>query len=455
MFDGQHTLANGGRACRLTRKQKVLATALLLRANRMVPMSELAACLWGETRPSGAAAALHTHVSGLRRALRKVADREGAERLTTEHSGYCLRVLPGELDLDDFRASSALARAEEADGRPESALEAYRVALSHARYTPLDDLAPEVRARLGLVRVEEEVLAVSVRHLSLVLRHGDPAEAVVDLRSLVGAHPFNEELRGMLMLALARSGRQVESLETFREGRGRLAEEIGVEPGPELLRIHEDVLNGRVSPHGAETPLPGPVTPRGGGLPVERLLRLLSEARVRTFRVWLATASMEAPTEHSHRILEQFADAGVLSRHAYDPLGQAVYGLTAAVPRPLLGGHPVTVGELRRALDNYLIMVRFAGRAADSDPCEAQKPAPWSASACATTALVQRHPRLWLLSESQTLVCLARYARQRGLAAHADEMEALLAGITVADEAVTAVREMFSGTAVMADVSRR
>ncbi|MYX44283.1 AfsR family transcriptional regulator, partial [Streptomyces sp. SID89] len=92
--------------------------------------------------------------------------------------------------------------------------------------------------------LEERRLTATEQLLEIRLRLGRAGELVGDLRELVAAHPLRETLRGLLMLALHQSGRQAEALEEYAHARALLAEELGVDPGPRLTELYENILRG-------------------------------------------------------------------------------------------------------------------------------------------------------------------------------------------------------------------
>ena len=213
-------------------KQRVLLAILLLRANDPVTADELSEALWGERQPRTAQTALHGHVSALRKLL-------GAGRIETRPTGYVLRLEPNALDAQRFhdlvRDARRLDSLAEQSALLSSALRLWRgEALADFRY---EDWAQADIARLEELRfraIEDRIEA------DLLLgRHG---ELLAELEDLVGRQPLRERLRGQLMLALYREGRQTEALEVFQEGRRALAEEIGIDPGAALRSLERRIL---------------------------------------------------------------------------------------------------------------------------------------------------------------------------------------------------------------------
>ena len=167
------------------------------------------------------------YVSQLRRALGDGGNGDAVEILTRGR-GYELRVAPDEVDAARFERLVA-------DG-------AAREALALWRGPALADVADEPFAAAEIRRLEELRLTALAQAIDAELADGRHRELVGELEGLVAEHPLSEGLHGQLMLALYRSGRQAEALEAYRRARATLVEQIGVEPGPQLRRLHEAVL---------------------------------------------------------------------------------------------------------------------------------------------------------------------------------------------------------------------
>lgn len=202
-------------------KQRTLLALLLLQANRVVSSDRLIEALWEEDPPGTAAKALQVHVSQLRKLV-------GRERLETRAPGYLLRVGPDELDLERFE------RLQE-EGRLDDALALWRGA-------PLADFAYQRFADAAIARLEELRLSCLEERIDRDLARGRHAELVGELDALVREHPLRERLRGQLMLALYRSGRQADALDVYRDARAALVDELGIEPGRELRERHQAIL---------------------------------------------------------------------------------------------------------------------------------------------------------------------------------------------------------------------
>jgi DNA-binding SARP family transcriptional activator len=212
-------------------KQRAVLALLLLDAGRVVSVDRLIDALWGEQPPRTAATSLQNFISALRKLL-------GPEVLETKPPGYRLNLKPGELDLDRFRAALEEARPLEAVRRSAG----LRDALALWRGPPLADFTFEGWAQPHVSHLEELRLTTLEQRVEADLEAGRHGELVGELEGLVEAHPVRERLRAHYMLALYRSGRQVEALETYQEGRGILVEQLGIEPGRELQQLHGAIL---------------------------------------------------------------------------------------------------------------------------------------------------------------------------------------------------------------------
>jgi DNA-binding SARP family transcriptional activator len=211
-------------------KQRALLAVLLLHANEVVSRDRLIDELWGGFPPETAATALQVYVSQLRKAL-------GPDRIETRRPGYRVNVESGELDFERFEALVETAR-EKDPSRAESSL---REALGLWRGAPLADL-DDVLARPERARLEEQRLSALELRIEADLGLGRGSELVAELERLVTEHPLRERLRGQLMLALYRSGRQADALEVYRRGRRTLSEELGIDPDSALQRLERAIL---------------------------------------------------------------------------------------------------------------------------------------------------------------------------------------------------------------------
>jgi DNA-binding SARP family transcriptional activator/ABC-type branched-subunit amino acid transport system substrate-binding protein len=228
-------------------KQRMLLCCLLLEPNRVVPADRLIDQLWGARPPVTAAKNLQVLVSQLRKSLAA----GGPDPISTGGGGYMLRVQPGAMDVDRFEQLLATARGELAAGRPRDAELTLDRALSLWRGRPYEDAAYEDFARDEIARLEERRVGAEEDRADALLASGRHVEAVAGLEKLVATHPYRERPIGQLMLALYRSGRRAEALQTFDAARRSLAEELGIDPGERLRSLHAAMLSSTGDGEGA------------------------------------------------------------------------------------------------------------------------------------------------------------------------------------------------------------
>ena len=225
-------------ALRGPRHRAVLAR-LIAADGRVVPVDRLVDDLWSDP-PDGAVGALRTFVGALRRALEPDRPpRAPARLLVTEGAGYALRAVPEAVDARRFERAVAAAAA----APPVDALVRLDAALSGWRGPAYDGIGEQTWVRAERARLAELRLHAVERLAEARLAIGRAAEAVPDLDAHVAGHPWREEGWRLLALALYRSGRQGDALAVLRRARGLLDEQLGVEPGPALRRLEEDVLH--------------------------------------------------------------------------------------------------------------------------------------------------------------------------------------------------------------------
>jgi YVTN family beta-propeller protein len=220
-------------------KPRALLVILLLRANESVPRDVLVHELWGEQPPASAQHSLEVYVSRLRKSLNGAAH---GSVLVTRPSAYCLQVDEGQLDARRFEQLVEQGRAALAANEPDQASASLRAALELWRGPALADLANGRGPRVEAVRLEELRLSAIEDRIDADLALGRHAEVACELEVLVAAHPLRERLRGQLMIALYRGGRQAEALEAYQAARRTLIEDLGLEPGPELRELEERIL---------------------------------------------------------------------------------------------------------------------------------------------------------------------------------------------------------------------
>ncbi|GIH65215.1 nSTAND1 domain-containing NTPase [Microbispora siamensis] len=216
-------------------KLRLTLAALLSKAGQPVSVDWLIAAVWGDRPPASARRNIHLYVHQLRRAY-------GAHVLPGRPGGYA--IIPDALDAARFRGLAAQAGAALDRGDLESARDGLRAALDLWRGPAFAEFADCALVADEARRLEESRLVVYERLAEAELALGRHAEVAAELADLTREHPYRESLQGHLMLALYRSGRQVEALEVFRATRDVLNAQLGIEPGPVLQRLHEAMLRG-------------------------------------------------------------------------------------------------------------------------------------------------------------------------------------------------------------------
>ena len=212
-------------------KQRALLGVLLLHANETVSIARLVDELWGERPPATAENLVQGYVYALRKQL-------GDGVVETQAPGYRLRVDPGSLDLLEFERLI-----EEARTAPVAhSIELRRRALALWRGPPLADVALEGPERHSLGRLSEQRLTTQIERIDAEVQLGRHAHVLGELEALVAGHPYQERAAALLMLALYRSGRQADALEVYRTVRGRLSDELGLQPGKELRDLEAAIL---------------------------------------------------------------------------------------------------------------------------------------------------------------------------------------------------------------------
>lgn len=224
-------------------QQRALLTVLLLNVNEAVSRDRLIDELWPEKPPATAPKLVQVYVSALRKLLEPAAGETGEHRvLVTSPPGYMLRVGPDQLDLMQFERMRREARDAVRSADPAAARARLEKALSLWRGQPLADFAYEPFAQTEIARLEELRLAALEERIEADLALGRHGDLVGELETLVSEHPLRERFLAQLMLALYRSGRQVEALEAYRHAREALTEELGIEPGRELRQLEQSIL---------------------------------------------------------------------------------------------------------------------------------------------------------------------------------------------------------------------
>ncbi|MFG6198146.1 BTAD domain-containing putative transcriptional regulator [Nonomuraea sp. JJY05] len=238
-IEGDDSPAGGARIT--APKQRTVLAMLLARAGHVVPIRSLVAEVWDDQPPRSAVANLRTYLMQLRKLMPPAAD-PAVERLVTSDAGYLLRVEREEFDLFEFEALTAHAR--QALGRRDlsTALDSYTRALALWQGMAAEDVPLGPTLREVVARLTDHYLSVVEEHADIQLALGRHATAAKRLREVIGQYPLRERLHGQLMVALYQSGDVVGALDAFGAARKVLADELGIDPGPDLRRLHQLIL---------------------------------------------------------------------------------------------------------------------------------------------------------------------------------------------------------------------
>ncbi|WP_380282800.1 BTAD domain-containing putative transcriptional regulator [Kitasatospora purpeofusca] len=261
---------DGGDRVRLggVRQERLLA-ALLLNTGGAVPVARLVDAVWDDRPPATADRQVRNLAGLLRRGFHR-AEPAGPPALQTDGRGYRILLDGHRLDARTFADTVARSRRTAAAGQPSAAAAHLREALALWRGPVLDGLAGQA-IRAGAVPLDELRLTAWEDCLDLEAALGRHRAGIPELTALVADHPLRERLVGQLMRALHASGRTADALAAHRRFTTRLAEELGLDPSPELRRLHLELLT---TGTGRED---GPRPVRGGG-PGERGDRRAREA---------------------------------------------------------------------------------------------------------------------------------------------------------------------------------
>lgn len=224
-------------------QQRTVLTVLLLREGLLTTTDELVDAIWPVGPPPSAVATVRTYLSRLRRRLCFA----NGVRIDWIGGGYVLSVPPGSIDVQLFHQHTAAAVAAIRDGDRPGAAANLRAAVGLHRGRPLagasGDYVEGQRARLL-----ELCRGAAVDLAALNVELGGHAEAIADLRAMVAEDPLRERCHALLMTALYRSGRTADALAHYRRVHRMLADELGVDPTPELRHLHQQILLGAPVP---------------------------------------------------------------------------------------------------------------------------------------------------------------------------------------------------------------
>ncbi|WP_267887329.1 BTAD domain-containing putative transcriptional regulator [Mycolicibacterium brisbanense] len=212
-------------------KPRAILTMLGLHGGSVVPATTLIELLWGDAPPRTAVKALQTHISSLRHAL-------GDGFVLTEGTGW--RLSAAEVDASRYKRAAGLGRAAAASGDTSSAVARFGEAVALWRGVP--ELPDGRRGTSEKTRWAEGHAALIEDRADALLTSGRAAEIIGELEAAVADAPLRERRWGQLMLALYRAGRQGEALGAYRRARTLLADELGIDPSPELRRLEAAIV---------------------------------------------------------------------------------------------------------------------------------------------------------------------------------------------------------------------
>lgn len=251
-------IANGQPLALGRRKQRAVLAILLLDANRVVGLDRLVDELWGDEPPAQAIGSLQAYVSHLRRLLEPDRSSRTPPRvLISQSPGYRLVVAADDLDASRFEARVTQGRRMLEAGEHRGAAVALNEGLGLWRGPVLADFQNAAFTSAERARLDELRVVAQEDRATVELALGRHAAMVAELEQLVAMHPFREGLRGLLMLALYRSGRQAEALQAYRDASRALRDELGVDPSPQLRELEGHIL--QQSPQLDWTPARAPI----------------------------------------------------------------------------------------------------------------------------------------------------------------------------------------------------
>lgn len=289
-------------------RQRALLAALAVEAGRVVSADGLVEVVWGDRLPANPANALQGRISQLRKLV-------GAERVVQQGTGYLLDVTAQQVDARRFEALVDRAHDLLVADRPGEALAVLQNALALWRGDALEEFADEPWARLEASRLEERRRTAEGDLFDAELARGRHTTVIPDLERAVAESPLSERLRGQLMVALYRAGRQADALALFANTRRLLDDELGLDPGPELRAIHESVLRQdrrleaptEAVPPASRTNLPNPTSSFVG--------RDTAVGQVRTLSQRSRIVTLTGPGGAGKTRLALEAARGIVERH--------------------------------------------------------------------------------------------------------------------------------------------
>ncbi|MEY9862178.1 putative ATPase/DNA-binding SARP family transcriptional activator [Catenulispora sp. GAS73] len=341
---------------------RTLMSRLALDAGRAVTVSALIDALWADEPPEGAANALQSLISRVRKVLGDPA------LLAAAPGGYRLAIAPESVDAVRFESLSRSGREALRADDPSAARATLREALALWRGPALADVADAAFAVAPAARLDELRLAALTDRLDAELRLGQAAEALAELEALGAEHPLRENIAALHVRALYAVGRQADALAVYEQVRRALAEQLGIDPSKELAEVHLAVLRSdpALAPaaveHAPRTNLKTRLTSFvGRDEEVARIGKMLDASRLVTLIGPGGAGKTRLAGESAQRVLERFPDGAWLAELApvTDPgeVPQAV--LSALGPRESRmmsnNGSPAAAAALLRSAEDHLI----------------------------------------------------------------------------------------------------
>jgi len=275
-------------------KPRALLGFLVIHANEVVSRDRLIEALWGDRPPGTADHSLDVQVSR----LRKVFDQDDV--LLTRSGGYVLEVDREQIDVHRFERMLEEGRRANAAGDAAAALATLSAALGLWRGPALADLAYESFAQTEIERLEELRLVAVEERIEAELALGQHDKLVPELESLTAKYPLRERLRGQLMLALYRSGRQAEALRVYTETRRQLVDDLGIEPNQSLRDLEQAILR--------QDPALAPPRPRERAVRRRRALVGVATLVLAGAAVATVVGMTRGGTENAHALAEPDSD---------------------------------------------------------------------------------------------------------------------------------------------------
>jgi DNA-binding SARP family transcriptional activator len=223
-------------------KQRALLALLVMNLNRPVSLDVIGDELWDGNPPASLAATVQSLVYRIRKLLADAGADGAGVALRGRDSGYVLAGEAARVDAHRFEELASEGRRRAEAGDPDAAVEAFNAALALWRGPALADVADLPFARLEAARLEEAKLVALEGLAAAELARGRPADALDLLEPHTAAHPLREAAWGQLMTALYRLGRQAEALRAYQQLRRVLADELGLDPNPELRKLESQIL---------------------------------------------------------------------------------------------------------------------------------------------------------------------------------------------------------------------